>query len=489
MRLTAPALALCLCSALQAQTAPAQAEWGQFRGPGGSGIYAGEEFLPTEFSPGKNERWSAEVPAGHSSPVVAGGRVLLTGHTSGRLETLCLDLESGSLLWRRSIASGAAQTRLHRTNSPASATPVCDGERVVAYFASFGLVAYDMLGQESWRRPLPTPGNTFGTSSSPILSNGRLLFLHDVRGGSYLEAMDPATGEVLWHQERADIGPGWSTPSVRHLEERSEVLAYGPGWLSAYDLQDGRPLWTVPGLTDEPIVIPGAADGLVFVTSYNMNVNTEVERLPKFDDLLAELDTDGNGSLTPEETEPNTSILSRHDADGEGDHPLRMFFRFLDENKNGELEAGEYPKVIEWLADMKFANALLALRTNVEGSSVEIAWQWNRGVPECPSPILVGEHIILVKNGGIVTCLRRSDGELVYEGRLDQRGPMYASPVAGDGKLYTCSARGQVTVFGQGDSLNVLARNDIGERIMATPALAGGSVLIRTTTRLYAFGD
>lgn len=484
MRAIAPALALCLCPMLQAQ-----ADWGQFRGPGGGGIYTGAAPLPTEFSPGQHERWSAEAPAGHSSPVVAAGRVLLTGHAGERLETLCYDLGNGALLWRRSLPRGDHQERLHRNNSPASATPTCDGERVIAYFAGFGLVAYDMLGQELWRRPLPTPGNTFGSSSSPILSRGSLLFLHDVRGRSYLEAMDPATGETLWRQEREDMGPGWSTPSVRHLAEHSEVLAYGPGWLSAYDLEDGRPLWSVPGLTDEPIVIPSAADGLIFVSSYNMNVNTEVERLPKFAELLAQLDTDSSGTLSPQETEANTSILSRHDADGEGDHPLRMFFRFLDENQNGEMEAEEYPKVIRWLADMKFANALLALRTKGQGNGVEIAWQWNRGVPECPSPILVGEHILLVKNGGLVTCLRRADGKLVYEGRLDQRGPMYASPVAGDGKLYSCSARGQITVFAQGDRLHVLARNDIGERIMATPALAHGSVLVRTTTKLYAFGD
>jgi outer membrane protein assembly factor BamB len=95
----------------------------------------------------------------------------------------------------------------------------------------------------------------------------------------------------------------------------------------------------------------------------------------------------------------------------------------------------------------------------------------------------------MVKNGGLVTCLDAASGALVYEGRLDQRGPCYGSPVAGDGKLYCASARGQVTVFAAGDELEVLARNDLGERILATPALVAGAVYVRTAGHLYAFAD
>ena len=100
--------------------------------------------------------------------------------------------------------------------------------------------------------------------------------------------------------------------------------------MTGYDLKTGTEQWSVPGLTDEPCITPVNGEGLVFTTSYNMKNNPEVIGLPEFDELLEEYDKDNDGELTREEIKSNQSILSRYDADGEGDHPLRGFFRFLD---------------------------------------------------------------------------------------------------------------------------------------------------------------
>ena len=85
--------------------------------------------------------------------------------------------------------------------------------------------------------------------------------------------------------------------------------------------------------------------------------------------------------------------------------------------------------------------------------------------------------------------MEAATGALRFFERLDAGGPYYASPVAGDGKVYAASARGVVTVFAAGDAFEVLSRNDLGERIMATPALVDGTVYVRTERKLYAFGD
>ena len=94
----------------------------------------------------------------------------------------------------------------------------------------------------------------------------------------------------------------------------------------------------------------------------------------------------------------------------------------------------------------------------------------------------------MVKNGGIVSCLEAKTGELKYQDKLRSGGPYYSSPVVGDGKIYISSARGVVTVFEPGDTLNVLARNDLKERIMATPAVVDGKIYVRTDNNLYSFG-
>lgn len=110
-----------------------------------------------------------------------------------------------------------------------------------------------------------------------------------------------------------------------------------------------------------------------------------------------------------------------------------------------------------------------------------------RGLPES-SPLYIDGRVYLIKNGGIASCLDAATGELRYQERLDAGGPYYSSPVVGDGKIYAASARGIVTVYETGDTLQVLARNDLEERIMPTPALLQGCVYVRTEQALYAFG-
>jgi len=204
---------------------------------------------------------------------------------------------------------------------------------------------------------------------------------------------------------------------------------------------------------------------------------------------VKELDTDGDGELTLEETKPNKSILSRADADGEGDHPLWGFHRFLDEDRDGKVTSTEWQKIVAWIDSFPQANAIMAVRPpKNEGSPAEIVWKHEKGVPEVPSPLYHDGRVYSVKNGGLVTCLDAKTGEKKYRARLGAGGPYYASLVAGDGKVFASSIRGVVTVFEPGDELKVLAQNDLKERISATPALLGGTVYVRTDKHLYAFG-
>ena len=144
--------------------------------------------------------------------------------------------------------------------------------------------------------------------------------------------------------------------------------------------------------------------------------------------------------------------------------------------------------MISFLDSFEQHNALLAIRPSDGEKETEIVWKHAYGVPECPSPLYYEGRIYMVKNGGIVSCLDAKTGELKYQDKLRSGGPYYSSPVVGDGKIYIGSTRGVVTVFEVGEDLNVLARNELKERIMATPAIVDGKIYVRAENHLYAFG-
>jgi outer membrane protein assembly factor BamB len=135
-------------------------------------------------------------------------------------------------------------------------------------------------------------------------------------------------------------------------------------------------------------------------------------------------------------------------------------------------------------------HGLTAVRLGGEGDVTEshVAWRETRNVAEVPSPLLLDGRLYMVANGGLLSCFEAESGKLLFRKRLGAGGAYFASPVAGDGKTYLASNEGKVTVIAPGDSLEILAQNDLGEPILATPAIADGKIYIRTDGALYAFG-
>src|SRR5687767_10426605 len=132
--------------------------WPQFRGVDGRATVSDAKPLPATFGLTKNLRWKTQLPEGWSSPCIWGERIFVTAFdaTAQKLETICLDRANGEILWRR-VAPAEKIERVYKVNSPASSTPATDGERVVAYFGSYGLLCYDFAGKELWKRPLGSP--------------------------------------------------------------------------------------------------------------------------------------------------------------------------------------------------------------------------------------------------------------------------------------------------------------------------------------------
>ena len=200
----------CLLVLLAALATQALAEnWPAWRGPAGNGISV-EKDLPLKWSATENVRWHVELPEqGNSSPVVWGDRVFIAQAINGehRRTVMCFARSDGKLLWQ----SGVTYTDYEPTqpNNPyCSATPVTDGQRVIASFGSAGLCCYDFAsGKELWRRDLGKMNQMHGNASSPILFGELCILNFGPDAKARLVAVNKSTGQIAWEAEPPKVDP------------------------------------------------------------------------------------------------------------------------------------------------------------------------------------------------------------------------------------------------------------------------------------------
>jgi outer membrane protein assembly factor BamB len=448
-------------------------DWSQFRGPGASAVATDGE-PPVYFGPASNVLWKVALPAGNSSPVIWGERLFLTACDKPRLQTLCLNRRDGKTLWTQSITPERIEPT-NRTSTPAAPSSVTDGKRVVVYFGSFGLLAYDFEGRELWRRPLPPPVVDFGTGTSPILVGDLLILNRDQDLGSELLALDKRTGKTVWRVARPGFRRGFATPFLWRHDGHEELIVPGSLWLKSYDLKNGAENWTVSGMSRVPASSPTAGDDLLFCASWNAG-GDESDRvvMPPFDEFARDHDQNHDGKLTADEIPAG---------------PVRERFSQMDLNKDGVVTAAEWQLMREMFAQT--GNALLAIRPGGSGdiTATHMAWKVTRSLPYVASPLYHRGRVYTIKNGGLVSCYDAKTGQPFYQDeRLDAPGDYYASIIAAGDKVFLASLDGVVTVLQAGDHLNVLARNRFGEAISATPAIVEGKLYLRTANQLFAIG-
>lgn len=497
---TLPALALLSFAAAPLAAAGERSHWPQFRGPGGTGIAEGGVAVPLEFGPDRNLLWKTPLPEGHSSPVIWGDRIFLTGYRPDekRLETLALDRASGRILWQRAVPTTSIEP-VYEINNPAAPTPVTDGKAVFVYFGSYGLVAYDLDGRELWSQPLPmvkTYRNQ-GSATSPILAGGLLVLDVHLDKDSYLLAVHPDTGKTAWKALKPEVNGGWSTPVVWTEGAEALVGVANPGRFTAHSLRDGSERWWVSDLPFQSCATPVAGEGVLFISA--SGTQGEIDNLtlpPGFDEMIGRYDRDQNGRIEASEIPETLLVTDRRASTSAGNLSVRRLLT---------LAAGAAPpptsyERAQWDAIVKLAtdfaqgpymrSAVLAVRTGGSGdvTKTHVAWTESRVVPEVPSPLLYKDRLYLVKNGGIAIAREAATGKTVFQGRLGAPGGYYASPVVAGGRIYVASDAGAVVVFNAADDLDVVARNELPEPILATPAIVDGTIFVRTTAHLYAFG-
>lgn len=452
----------------------AESNWPQFRGDGGLGIASGKP--PMEFSAEKNMKWQAEVPFGHSSPCIWGDKIALTGLADGKLVTFCLNKADGRELWR-AVAPAEKIEGAHRIGSPAAPTCCTDGEHLIAYFGSYGVLAYDWSGKELWKKPLPAPIVEFGTSSSPIIVDGKVIIVADQDVGSYMLALDVKTGAEVWRVDRSEFRRGFATPFVWKHDGMQELVVCGSLWVRSYDIKDGKQRWSARGMARVANASPVAADGVLLVSSWNVggDEGDRIEMEP-FEAFAAVQDADKDGLLTLDEF-PNGPIKARYSQ--------------IDADKDGKVTKAEYEVIRGMFADA--VNQIFAIKPGGSGdiTNTHIVWQQNKHLPYVSSPIAVNGRVFTMKSGGLASAYDAKSGSPIYQAeRVDASGDYYASAVAADGRVYVISQRGTVVVLdATSDKLNVIARNDLKAPVFASPAIVDGVIYIRTDKHLLAFAQ
>ena len=288
-----------LIAACFSSTALSQTNWPQWRGLNASGV-SSETGLPTDWDGSKNIRWKAAIPGrGHSSPIVWGNKIFLTTSIEGpvvpgaeavrhmhkgqeyrhpdsvgadhsyTLKLLCVDLDSGKILWDKTVYEGTVYDNRHKKNTYASATPVTDGKFVYISFEAEGIYCYDFDGKRIWKTSVgKIAKGGMGPGTSPVLYENLLILQADQEygEGSFIAAVDKKNGKEVWRVER-DQRRSWATPLLIKTSQRTELVTSGPNKIISYDPATGRELWRAPGVISNPIPSPVTGQGLVFVTA------------------------------------------------------------------------------------------------------------------------------------------------------------------------------------------------------------------------------
>jgi len=451
--------------------------WPQFRGPNGSGVANGER-PPIELGPEKNVKWKVPVPSGLSSPVVVGNKLVITAFDDDKLFTIAYNRADGKEAWRALAPAEKIEPFLKSDGSPAASTCATDGERVVSYFGSFGLICYDVAGKELWKFPmeLSTLGGGFGTGSSPIVADGAVILVRDEAKDARIIAVDLARGKLRWEKKRQSP-VSYCTPIVWDAPGGKQAVAAGHGRMVGYDLQTGAEKWTLTGMPSGCCTSPVIAGGTLFFAGWSPGGPDDKEhQMPTFDANLKQLDTDKDSSLSR----------------AEAGKSFAGFFDSLDTNKDDKITREEYDVIMKFMSDG--TNSAFALRAGGTGdvTNTHMLWQQTKGLPYIASAIVVGGQFVMIKDGGIVTAYDAQTGKEIYMQRAAAGGKYYASPVAANDAIYFTSLEdGTITVLKAGTNKpEILAQNPkLDERVGATPAISDHTLYVRTEKHLYAFAE
>lgn len=402
--------------------APAlQADWPQFRGPDGTG-HASSRSLPLAWAEDKNIKWKVPIHGrAWSSPVILGNQIWLSTATPDGRELSAVALDRVS-----------------------------------------GKTLFDLKLFTVEKPQFAHAFNTYA-SPTPVIEQGRVYVTFGSPGTA---AIDTRSGKVVW--ERRDFecnhyrGAGSSPIIFGNL-----LIMHFDGsdkqYVVALDKKTGKTVW-------------------------------QVNRSIDFKDLRPDGTPEAEGDLRKAFATPHIASfggppvlisLGAKAAYGYEPRTGKELWR-IEERTNHS--SSVRPVVGHGMIYYQsgFPNGqLIALRPDANGRATDanIAWRVTRGVPQKPSIVLAGNEIFMVNDRGIVSCVDAKTGEVVWTDRI--RGEFSASPLYANGRVYFFAEDGKTTVIEAARQYKVIAENQLGDGFMASPAVDGNALILRSRTHLY----
>ena len=283
------------CLSLHPQLIP-ERQWSSYRGYRSSGVLD-NAGLPETFT-SSNLKWKAAIPGlGISSPVIWGDRLFITtaisasdkaglktgiygdgmpvpDSSSHEWKVICLNKNTGKLIWEKTACTGIPKVKRHPKSSHANPSVATDGKYVVAFFGSEGLYCYDFDGKPVWNKNFGTlravafdlPAAEWEFASSPVIYDGFVIVQCDVLKNSFLATFDVKTGREIWKVKRDDY-PCWGTPNVYKNGSNTIIAVNGYKHRGGYDLKTGKEVWRMSGGGDVPIPTPIVGEGIIYFNS------------------------------------------------------------------------------------------------------------------------------------------------------------------------------------------------------------------------------
>jgi outer membrane protein assembly factor BamB len=269
------------------------ANWHQWRGPFANGTAADDATPPVEWSNNQNVAWHTDLPGeGTSTPIVWGNQVFVLSaeqtdrkseappKADERSKTVPPDVyyrfyvtsigrTTGKVLWQKLAVEDVPHEGHHPTHTYAGSSPTTDGERLYVSFGSRGIYCYSLSGQLLWKTNLGEMRTRYGWGEAvtPVIHRDSLVVNWDQEEGSFITCLDASTGDAKWKTKRSNEVTSWNTPLVTSVAGREVVIANGTNKVRAYDLADGKELWSCGGQTVNAIPSPVRFENSVIAMS------------------------------------------------------------------------------------------------------------------------------------------------------------------------------------------------------------------------------
>ena len=467
--------------------------WPNFRGINCSGIAASEQDPPVNFGPFQNVIWKVSLPEGHSSPCIWGDNIFITGFKDEGKQLLmfCINRKDGTIRWEKNISVKEFEPA-NPLNNPASATPATDGEGVYYYFSAYGILCYDYNGRLRWELKTPIPKSRHGMGTSPVVTENLVIlnFLGHYDDPRIL-AINKHNGNIVWKYSSPKKDDSYVDSYATPLIYKDQVIIYTSEDITGYDIKTGELVWRfITGVPDAPST-PVIGKDILYTAGHSTFGNPDmIAQLPNFMEFAGKYDVNKDLKIDTLECKGFNFIMYPEKPEVSAKVSMSDFFWFWDKNSDSYIDGTEWRIMEDFLKSFSAKEGIKAIRPGGKGdiSLTNFIWANPEQASHVSSPLYYNNHVYMIRDGGIISCFNAENGKVIYRAKTGAAGAYFSSPVAVGGKIFIASRNGIVTIIDAGEKFKILAQNNLGDNITATPALVDNKLYLRTAKFLYAFG-